>query len=219
MTWKAKFALNWRREVVPESTVQKRADLGTTPVLVSSVIFSVQREQDCESWSPLLIRVLATNASVIRVLPTNASVIRVPPTNASVIRVLPTNASVMMEPDADQVNTSICPGVSKIICRTSDFRFSKRSNTPENLVVKRFKDVMMPPFGPSPNLRRQGKENKRKTSKTKQPGGTEKELDQVRTGQEMGGQGGVSHAMPSSGHAQQSKRLLTQSLLEAALNQ
>lgn len=80
-------------------------------------------------------------------------------------------ASVMMAPEADHVNISICPGVSSMIfLATLGFqsmtnpkkqthsrpgaRFSSKLSTCSNFVVKRFRAVKMPPFGPNLYLQR-----------------------------------------------------------------
>jgi len=56
--------------------------------------------------------------------------------------------SVIIVPEADQVNTSICPGVSIIIFSNPSF-FSSISRTLSNLVANRLSEVIIAPFGPS----------------------------------------------------------------------
>jgi hypothetical protein len=50
----------------------------------------------------------------------------------------------IIEPDADHVNISICPGVS---ITTYPFFFDIISITWSNFVVNKFSAVRMPPFG------------------------------------------------------------------------
>lgn len=59
-------------------------------------------------------------------------------------------ASVIILPDADHVNTSICPGVSNITYLRLFLDFSKIEINCENLVANKFNDVTIAPFGPSP---------------------------------------------------------------------
>lgn len=56
--------------------------------------------------------------------------------------------SVIIVPDADQVKTSICPGVSIMMLFNPSF-FSSISRTLSNLVAKRLSDVIIAPFGPN----------------------------------------------------------------------
>ena len=60
------------------------------------------------------------------------------------------SVSVIIDPEADHVNTSICPGVSIITWSVSDDRFSISPNTWSNLVENKFSDVIIAPFGPRP---------------------------------------------------------------------
>ena len=56
--------------------------------------------------------------------------------------------SVLPLPEADQVNTSICPGVSTRMNRVDFALPCSSSETLSNRVAKRFSAVTMPPLGP-----------------------------------------------------------------------
>lgn len=57
------------------------------------------------------------------------------------------SVSVMMEPDTLHVNTSICPGVSRMAISLP--QVSMYFNTSGNFVENRFSDVTIAPLGPS----------------------------------------------------------------------
>ena len=58
--------------------------------------------------------------------------------------------SVTIVPEADQVNTSICPGVSNTANLCVAEAFSRNEITLSNFVANRLRDVTIAPFGPSP---------------------------------------------------------------------
>ena len=70
-------------------------------------------------------------------------------TYSSTVRYVEASDSVMIEPDADHVKISICPGVSTNTYLSAFARFSTNSITWSNRVANKFSDVRMPPFGPS----------------------------------------------------------------------